>query len=185
MSQTIVRHRFSVDDYEQMIDFGILTENDRLELIRGEVYKKMPIGDRHCSSINRVTRLMVRRTGDRAIVSIQNPVRFPDSEPEPDLSLLRPRGDFYESGKPRPADVLLLIEISDTTIDFDRDVKRQLYAEAGISEYWILNLNDDTLEVHRQPQPDGTYRDVQILHRGQQIEVQALPGVVLTVDEML
>jgi Uma2 family endonuclease len=185
MAQTMVRHRFSVDDYEQMIDFGILSENDRVELIRGEILEKMSIGERHGASVNRLNRLFNRRAGDRAIVSVQNPVRFPDSEPEPDVSLLEPRDDFYESAKPLPADVLLLVEVSDTTIDYDRDVKRPLYAEARIREYWIVNLNDDTLEVHRDSQPDGTYRDVQIVRRGQQIEVAALPGVILMLDEIL
>src|SRR5260370_149114 len=107
MSQTMVRRKFSVDEYEQMIDFGIFTENDRLELIRGEILEKMSIGDRHCASVNRLNLVFTRRTGDRAIVSVQNPVRFPDSEPEPDISLPEPRDDFYESAKPQPADVLL------------------------------------------------------------------------------
>jgi Uma2 family endonuclease len=185
MPQTIVHHRFSVDDYEQMIDFGILTEDDGVELIQGEIVKKMSIGDRHCARVKRMNRLFSTRVGNRAIIGIQDPIRLPDSEPEPDVSLLRPRADFYESGKPRAADVLLLTEVSDTSIDNDRDIKGPLYATAGITEFWILNLNEDVLEVYRDPQPDGTYRDVQILRRGQQIEVQALPGVVLTVDEML
>src|SRR4051794_17446086 len=107
MPLTIVHHRFSVDDYEQMIEFGILTENDRVELIRGEIIDKMPIGDPHIASVNRLNRLLNRRVGDLAIVSVQNPIRLADSEPEPDVALLQPREDFYASGKPRPADVLL------------------------------------------------------------------------------
>ena len=185
MPLTLVRHRFTVDDYEQMINFGILTENSGVELIRGEIVKKSIMSDRHCASVKRLNRFFSRGVGECAIVSVHNPVRFPDSEPEPDLSVLRPKADFCAAGKPRAADVLLLIEVSDTSLDQDRDIKRPLYAQAGIPEYWILNLIDDTLEVHRQPQPDGTYKDVQILQRGQQVEVAALPGVILTVAEML
>jgi Uma2 family endonuclease len=183
--QPRTRHRFTVDEYEQMIEFGILGENNRVELIRGEVVDKMPIGDRHVACVNRLNRLLSRRVGDRAIVSIQNPVRFPDSEPEADATLLRPREDFYDSGKPRPADVLLLIEVADTSLLVDRDEKRPLYANAGIVEYWIVNLNDDNIEVHRQPRPDGTYADVQTKRRSAHLDIAALPGVTLAVDEVL
>lgn len=185
MALTLVRHRFSVDEYEQMIESGILTENSRVELIRGEILDKMPIGDHHFASVNRLNRLLNRKVGDEAIVSIQSPIVLADSEPEPDIALLQPRDDFYASGKPQSADVLLLIEVSDTTLEFDREVKRPLYAEAGISEYWIVNLNDDCLEVHRLPQADGTYRDVQTWKRGQEIDIAALPGIVLAVDDIL
>ena len=120
-----------------------------------------------------------------ALISIQDPIRLADSEPEPDVALLQPREDFYAARTPEPADVLLAIEVSDTSLEFDRDVKRPLYAAAGITEYWIVNLQDDCLEVYRQPQPDGTYRNVQTLRRGQQVEVAALPGVTLAVAEIL
>jgi len=185
MASTRVRFRFSVDDYEKMIEFGILTENHRVELIRGEIIDKMAIGDKHVVCVNRLNRLFIRRTGDTAIVSVQNPIRLSDSEPEPDVALWRPREDEYASGKPGPADIFLLIEVSDTTLDYDREVKRSLYAEAGIVEYWILNIPDECLEVYRQPQPDGTYRDVQTLRRGQQVEVAALPGLIVAVAEIL
>jgi Uma2 family endonuclease len=177
--------RYSVDDYEQMIERGILTENDRVELIRGEIVDKMSIGDRHAACVNRLNRLLGKKAGDTAIVAIQNPVRLADSEPEPDVALLRPRGDFYATGKPEPADVLLAIEVADSSLDYDRDVKRPMYGEAGIAEYWIVNLIDECLEVHRQPQPDGTYRDVQTLRRGQQVDVALLPAITMHVDELL
>jgi Uma2 family endonuclease len=185
MPVTLVHHRFSVDDYEQMIEFGILTENDRVELIRGEILKKMPIGDPHIASVNRLNYLFNRQVGNAAIVSVQNPIRLADSEPEPDLALLQPRADFYASGKPQPGDILLLIEVADTTLDYDRDTKRSLYAQAGIQEYWIVNLTEGCVEVYRQPQPDGTYRDVQTRRPGEQVEVVALPGVSLAVGDIL
>ena len=178
-------HRFSVNDYEEMIEYGILTENDRVELIRGEILDKMPIGNEHASRVKRLNLIFVRQVGDRVIVSVQDPIRLVDSAPEPDVALLRRVPDFYATVTPRPQDVLLLVEVSDSTLDFDRDIKRPLYAEAGIMEYWIVNLVDDCLEVHRGPQPDGTYQDVQILRRGQQVELVGLPGVIIAVADIL
>jgi Uma2 family endonuclease len=176
--------RYCVDDYEEMIRLGVLTENDRVELIRGEIVARMPIGDRHLVSVNRLNRLYNRRLGDLVIVSIQNPVRLDDSEPEPDVSLLRPREDEYASGKPRAADVLLLIEVSDSSLDYDRDVKKPLYAESGITESWIVYLVDECLEVYRNPRPDGTYEIERVLSRGESTDVVALPGLVVAVDEL-
>jgi Uma2 family endonuclease len=185
MLQSRVRFRFSVDDYEQMIKFGILTENDRVELIHGEILEKMPIGPQHAACVKRLNRLLTQLSGKAAIVSVQDPVRLTDSEPEPDVALLPPRADFYASANPQAADVFLLIEVADTTLEFDREVKGAMYAAAGIAEYWIVNLNDDCLEVYRQPTAAGTYGDVQILRRGQQITVAALPGVAVAADEVL
>ncbi|HLW63818.1 MAG TPA: Uma2 family endonuclease [Gemmataceae bacterium] len=185
MSLLRTNYRFTVAEYEQMIEFGILDENRPVELIRGEIVTKMPIGDRHAATVDRCNRIFNRKIGDRAIVRVQNPIRFPDSEPETDISLVQPHDDFYESAKPQPADVFLLLEVSDTSIEYDRDVKGPLYAQANIVEYWILNLNDDALEVYRQPQSNGTYADVRILRRGDQIEIAALPGVIVQVAELL
>ncbi|HJZ92760.1 MAG TPA: Uma2 family endonuclease [Gemmataceae bacterium] len=178
-------HRFTVATYEKMIDLGILKEDDRVELIRGEIVAKMPIGDPHIACVDRLNRLLVRAVGDDAIVSIQNPIRLADSEPEPDVVLKRPRDDFYITGKPGPADILLLIEVADASLDDDREVKRPLYAEAGIGEYWIVNLVDGCLEVHRQPRPDGTYADVRTLRPGETIEIAALPRVTVAVANVL
>jgi Uma2 family endonuclease len=185
MTARLPPHRFTVPQYEKMIDVGILNEDDRVELIRGEIVAKMPIGDLHIACIDRLTRQMIRKVGDDAIVSIQNPIRLADSEPEPDLVLKRPRDDFYASGKPGAADVLLLIEVADSTLDRDRDVKRPLYAENGITEYWIVNLPDRCLEVYRQPRPDGTYADVRMLRPGDTADVAALPGVAVPVADIL
>ena len=185
MLKTKTYHRFSVDDYERMVDTGILTENDRVELIRGEILEKMVIGDPHCACVNRLTRMFVRLTGDDAVVSVQNPIRLADSEPEPDVAVLRPRADFYAAGKPEPADILLLIEVSDTSLELDRTVKGPLYAEAGIREYWIVNLEDDCVEIHRDPEPGGSYRDVRTLRRGERIELAELPGTGVAMADVL
>jgi Uma2 family endonuclease len=177
--------KYSVDDYEEMIRLGVLTERDRVELIRGEIVPKMAIGPRHARCVKRFNSLLTQRAAGRAIVGIQDPVRLPDSEPEPDVSVLRPRADFYASGHPQPPDVFLIVEVSDSSRDDDRNIMRPLYAEARIQEFWIANLRDDCLEVYRDTQPDGTYRDARILQRGQSTDIAALPGVVIAVDEVL
>src|SRR4051812_32731465 len=120
--QLRTHHRFSVEEYERMTELGILTENDRVELIRGEILEKMTIGDRHAACVYRLSELLFLAVARAAIVGVQNPIRLADSEPEPDVTLLRRRADFYASGKPTPADVVLLTEVADTTLDFDRDV---------------------------------------------------------------
>jgi Uma2 family endonuclease len=177
-------HRFSVEAYERMVTVGILTKEDRVELIRGWIIEKMPTTDRHSGSVRRLNRLF-SRIAESVLVSVKHPIRLPDSVPEPVIALVKLRADFYASGKPRPADVLLLIEVADTSLDNDREVKRPLYAEAGILEYWIVNLTDDSLEVHRSPTPDGTYADVRTLRRGQQVDIVALAGLAVAVDELL
>ncbi len=176
--------RYSVEDYEEMIRRGALTEYDKVVLIRGEIVPKMPTGPKHSGCLKKMNRTMGVRVGDRAIVAIQDPVRLLDSQPEPDLSLLVPRADFYTLSHPEPHDILLLVEVSDSSLAVDRGLMKEIYAEAGIVEYWIVNLVDQSLEVHRGPLPDGSYRDERILKRGESIEVDALPGVVVAVDEL-
>ena len=170
-------------DYEEMIARGILNGTDRAELIRGQILEKMTIGELHLACVNRLNWWLGRQIGDRAIISIQNPVVLSDSEP--DVALLRPRTDFYASGKPTAADVLVLIEVADASLEFDRNVKGPLYAEGGITEFWIVNLVDGCVEVHRGPQADGRYADVRALRRGDTVEIAALAGCVLAVDQIL
>jgi Uma2 family endonuclease len=120
-----------------------------------------------------------------AILSIQDPIVLADSEPEPDFALLVSRADFYASGKPRPADAYLVIEVADTSLDYDREVKSPLYAENGIAEYWIVNLVDRCLEVHREPQVDGAYADVRVLRPGESISLARLPAVSACVADLI
>lgn len=176
-------HRFSLDQYERMIDAGILTEQDRCELIRGEIIEKMTIGEAHAACVMRLTRLLGLLIRDDAILSVQNHIAVSDSRPEPDLVLLTPRDDFYAESAPRPADILLLIEVADSSFEFDRTKKLPLYAESGVSEYWIANLNNDTVEVYRDPQSDGTYADAHVATLGETLTILSLPGVSITVDQ--
>lgn len=177
--------RWSVADYEKLIAHGILTENHHVELIRGEIVPKMSIGDLHASCLNRIVELFFDSVGKTATRSVQNPIRLADSEPEPDFALLVRRDDFYASGKPQPADIYLLIELADASLTYDREVKGRLYAENGVAEYWIVNLVDRCLEVHRQPQTDGTFGEVRILKAGDTVTLALLPAVSLAVGDVI
>jgi len=128
---TVQTHKrlFNVDEYHRMAATGVLSESDRVELIGGEILEMSPIGRRHAACVDRLTRLLVIRLGETAIVRVQNPIALGQhSEPQPDVSLLRPRDDFYASGHPSPEDVLLVIEVCETSIDYDRDIKLPEYA---------------------------------------------------------
>ena len=151
--------KYSVDDYEEMIRLGVLTERDRVELIRGEIIPKMAIGPRHSTCVKGLNQLLTQRAAGRAIVGVQDPVRLPDSEPEPDISLVRPPKERCLTIHPQPADIFLVVEVADSTLDDDRNIMRPLYAESGIQEFWIANLRDNCLEVYRGPRPDGTYQE--------------------------
>ncbi|HEX3148825.1 MAG TPA: Uma2 family endonuclease [Gemmataceae bacterium] len=175
--------RWTVEQYENMIRHGILTENNNVELIRGEIVPKMPKGDLHTWCLKILIRLF-GPLSDRTILSVQDPIYLADSAPEPDVVLLAFRDDCYRSVKPRAADALLVVEVADSSLKYDREVKGPLYAENGIAEYWIVNL-DGCLEVFRQPQPDGTYADSQVLRSGDSLSLSLLPGVSVAVAEFL
>jgi Uma2 family endonuclease len=181
--QQLTRWRFTVHDYHRMGEAGILHEDDRVELIEGELVEMTAIGTRHFSCLNRLNRLFVMNVGDEAIVSVQNPVRLNEyNEPQPELTVIRSR-DYRES-LPMPKDVLLLIEVSDTTPAYDRGVKLPLYAQAGIREVWIVDLVSETIERYTDPSEEG-YRLADQIRRGQTLESDALPGLTPSVDEVL
>jgi Uma2 family endonuclease len=160
------RRRFTVDEYHRMAKAGILHEDDPIELIEGELIEMAAVGSRHMACVNELTRIFIQQLDDRAIVSIQNPVRLSSyTEPEPDLAILRPRPDRYRKAIPLPEDVLLLIEVSDTTFPYDRGRKLPLYAAAGIPELWIADLPRRRFLVHRRPE-GKSYADVAIVKQG-------------------
>jgi len=179
------RYRFSVDDYERMGEVGILGEDDRVELIYGEIEYMSPIGGPHLTSVNRANRALTRQTdGAEYYVQVQGSIRIPDqrSEPQPDLAILRVG---YNEWKPADAkDVVLVIEVSDTTLDYDRGVKLPLYAAAGIPEAWLFNLGAKRIERHTDPRADG-YRTVAYAERGQRLASTMLPNLVFDTDELL
>ena len=151
---TQTRRLFNVDDYYAMAEAGILSPGDRVELLDGEIIAMDPISSMHASCVTRLMYLIFDQVGQRAIVRVQNPVRLnSDSEPQPDITLLK-RGN-YSAAHPGPGDVLLLIEVADTTVDLDRECKLPLYARAGIAEYWIVDLTERVVEVYTDPSGTG------------------------------
>ena len=176
---------FTVSEYHRLAHHGILQENDRVELLDGRIYEMNPIGSRHAQCVRRLTTLLVLKVTPKALVSIQNPVRLDDrSEPEPDVALLEPK-EVYGSRHPRPDDVLLLIEVADTTLDFDRDVKPLLYARAGVRELWVLALEEERVHVYRRPGSNG-YAEHAVVERGAALDITALPEVgAIAVADML
>ncbi len=185
MSVQLLRRKFTVEQYHKMAESGILTENDRVELIRGEIIEMSPIGRRHAACVNRLVRLFTQCLGERMILSPQNPVELDDtSEPQPDIVLLQPREDFYESASPQASDIFLLIEVADTTVQYDRQVKIPLYAEDNIAEVWLVDINGQCVEVYREPASDG-YQNIQKFERGQTLSILAFGDVNITVNEVL
>ncbi|WP_009630660.1 Uma2 family endonuclease [Synechocystis sp. PCC 7509] len=184
MSIQLLKRQFTIQNYHQMVVAGILSEDERVELIQGEIVKMSPIGIRHASCVNRLLKLFSQSLGDRATVIVQNPVVLNNlSEPQPDVALLKPRADFYATGHPQPQDILLLVEVADTTIESDRAIKIPLYASSGISEVWLVDVNQQVIEVFREP-TDNSYQSIQKFQLGE-IFVQAFPDVSFAVERIL
>lgn len=145
-------HQISVVDYQKMAEIGILEMNAKVELIEGEIIDMAPIGSKHASYVNRLTREIVAKVSNAALVSVQNPIILGGlSEPEPDLALLKPKANDYEDSLPKAEDVLLLIEVSDTTLKYDRQIKAPLYARFSIPEYWLIDTQKVTVTIFQKP----------------------------------
>ena len=180
-----LRHRFDVDDYHRMAAAGILTRADRVELIEGEVVDMAPIGSAHGGKVNRLTSLVGRLAADGMVVaSVQGPLRLDRrNEPQPDLMLLRPRADFYESGHPTAADVLLLVEVADSSLAYDRGPKLALYARHGVPEVWVVDLVGRVVEVCTKPGPEG-YAERRRVSEGA-VTPALVPGLGIDVAALL
>jgi len=184
MAVALPKYRFTVRDYHRMVDAGILDEDSRVELIEGEVVPMSPVGPPHGAAVDRAAATFFRKCGDRVIVRVQCAVELdPHNEPQPDLLLLRPREDFYAAAQPSPADVLLAVEVSDTTLSRDRRTKLPLYARSGIPEVWISNLKAHRLELCRRPSGDG-YADITVLGPDELMSAQLLPDLSFTAREL-
>jgi Uma2 family endonuclease len=179
------RHRLTVADYDRMGEAGVFAPGTRVELIEGEVIDMASISSRHASAVARLNRAATAAVGTMAIVQIQNPVRLGDrSEPEPDLMLLKPRDNFYAHAHPTPADVLLLIEVADSSARYDREIKLPLYARHGVCEVWIVDLDARLVRFFRSPVND-TYTDITATETPLAAPVAALPGVALDLRGLL
>ena len=181
----VQRHRFDVEEYHRMAEAGILSEDDRVELIDGEIVEKSPIGSAHQAVVDRLNRLLTNFAAQEYIVRPQGPVRLDEhDEPQPDIALLRYREDFYEGEHPGPRDTLLLIEVSDSSLEYDRSVKLPLYAGASVSEVWIVNLAGGEVESHSGPRSNG-YQTTRRYSRGEEAVSETVPALRLGVDRIL
>jgi len=180
----VTRRAITVADYYKMADAGILSEQDRVELIEGQLIEMVPIGSEHASKVNNLAYLLITTLGNRAVVSVHNPVRLSNIlEPEPDVAVLKPRPDRYASGHPTAADVLLLIEVADSSLDYDRLVKARLYARHGVPEFWVVNVRARIITVHRNPAGDA-YTDVTDRSPLDMLDIATLPGSTMPAGEI-
>ena len=178
------RRRFTRAEYRRMAEVGILGEDDRVELVRGEIVEMSPPGRRHIAFVDNLTQRLVLRLAGRAIVSVQNPVVLAeDSEPQPDLAVRRLRPVPYKEREAHAGDVLLLIEVAESSLAYDRSTKLRLYAEAGIPEYWVVDCTAEVVEVYRTADPEG-YRDVTRVAGTATLTLQAFPDVELTTTDV-
>ena len=185
MRADVEKRRVSVDEYYAMAEAGILSRGDRVELVDGEILAMTPIGPAHASAVDRAANVLMRGAGEQAIVRVQNPIRLaPFNEPQPDLALLRPAVHAYRTAHPQPRDILLVVEIAESSLQYEQHVKGPLYARYGIIEYWLVDLGTQT--VSRHTSPDGNaYQDVVVRGRGELIAPVALPHCLVSIDDLV
>jgi Uma2 family endonuclease len=178
------RHRFTVKEYNEMAQLGLLDPDARVELIDGDIIEMPPIGPAHATIVTRLSTLLTRAVGDWATVRTQSPILVGQtSEPEPDLALVKPR-DVYYHRHPEAEDILLVCEVSQSSAAYDRIKKGRLYSRAWIPEYWLIDIPRQQVEVYRSPGPDG-YREKQELHKGDSVSPLALPELTIQVGQIL
>lgn len=178
------KFKFTTQQYQLMHEAGFFDDGDRLELIDGEIKIMSPIGRKHATCVARLTDLFVNRLFRKAIIWPQNSIRLKDnSEPQPDLAILKFRDDFYEAGLPTPEDILLIIEVADSSIDYDRDVKSPLYSTAGIPEMWLFDVNQKIIEAYSQPSRFG-YKQIHRYNEGDTLSILAFPDIMFNWNEL-
>ena len=184
MALRVPRGPFTVDTYQRLGELGVLRPEDRVELIDGQVVEMTPIGDRHANTVRRLARLFARTLIDLAVLDVQNPVVLGERDaPQPDLTLLKPSDDAYPR-HPRARDILLAVEVADTTFAYDREVKLPRYARAGIPETWLVDLAGERILVCRRPTRER-YASVRACSRGEAVTPVRFPGVTFSVDDIL
>lgn len=177
------RRRLTVDEYQKMGEVGILARDEHTELIDGEIVQMSPIGGRHVQVVSRLTHLLVLAAGASWGVNVQSPIALPPySEPQPDIAVVKARS--YGREIPRPEDVLLVMEVSDSSLEYDRETKLPMYADYGISEAWVVDINGETTTRYTEPM-DGSYTATETVHSSMEIESMVLPGLTIRVDEIL
>jgi Uma2 family endonuclease len=185
MLRQLAKHWISVDEYQRMGAAGVFLPAKRLELLEGEIYEMSPIGSPHAACVKFLSALLNRLFNAKFIVSAQDPIRLDDfSEPQPDVALLRWRDDFYRHAHPTPADVLLVIEVADSTVESDRSYKVPLYAKAGIREAWLVNLVEECVELYAEPEGDA-YQTVRRFARGEVVPAHSIEHLNINVSDIL
>jgi Uma2 family endonuclease len=180
----VPRHRLTVADYHRLGEAGVLRKGDRVELLEGQLVDMSPIGPRHALAIDLLNRLLPGALGEQAWLRVQNPIVLDDaSEPQPDFAVVRHPWSGYPDAHPRPPDILLLIEVADSSLEFDLGAKLELYARAGIREFWVVDLTSNRVLVHRSP-GDGRYDSVTIIDTSGMLQVEALPGVTISATQI-
>lgn len=185
MAVEFTRRLFTVDDYYRMAQAGVFAEDERVELIEGEIIEMSPAGSRHAGGITGIANLLNARKGDSPLlVSVQNPVRLNDgTEPQPDIAVLRWRDDYYVGSHPTPADVLLVIEVADSSLVMDLVTKAGSYARAGIPEYWVFDLVKNEIAFHAQPE-NGVYKEVRRVPPDEFVSLGACPLIAVSFSEV-
>lgn len=184
-SPVLERKKFTSDEVHRMMEAGILPEESGWELINGEIIHRMTIGSKHAGTVKRINLILTRLLGDKFIIGVQDPVQISQrNEPEPDITVLKMRDDFYTENHPTPEDVILLIEVSVSTLGFDRQTKKEIYADAGIAEFWLVNLENNTVEVYTNPK-SGSYFEMKIYERGDIIYSKHIADLKLRVADIL
>lgn len=178
-------HKLTVEAYHRMGAAGVFAPDARSELIRGEVVDMAPIGTKHASVVRRLNQRLSTAAGARGLVAVRDPIQLDTrSEPQPDLALLAPRADFYSDRHPLPADVLLIIEVADTTLRYDREVKMPLYAEAGVREAWLVDVEARSVTIHRDPAAAAGYRSTREALPGETVTLAADPAIAVSLTDL-
>ena len=184
MSVSISRRLFTTKEFRDMVEAGVFQEDDRLELVDGEIAEMSPIGSRHAACVRKLN-LLLRGVGGRALVDVQNPLGISeDNDFYPDVVLLKPRADNYAGEIPGTSDTLLVIEVADTTLRFDRSIKKPRYAAAGAPELWIVDLEGSRVWVHRKPL-EGDYGEIFEARPGDVLKVPGMPDVEIQVSDLV
>ncbi len=185
MNALLAKRPFTTTEYHKLLENGFFTEDDRVELIDGEIITMSPIGPKHAGCVNKLNKMLNQIAGQVAIVAAQNPIWLNEySEPQPDISLLKYRNDFYMTNHPTPQDILIAIEVADSTLEGDRQIKIPKYAQAGISEAWLIDLVNDRIEIYALPN-EGVYQEIRIVLRHQEIVSPTLPELKLKASDIL
>lgn len=185
MAVEVMRRRFMTTDYHRLAEVGILTEDDRVELVDGEIVNMSPVGARHAGCVTRLEAFLHRQIADIAQIRVQNPLQLDAyGEPEPDIVVVTPREDFYAQAHPTPPDVFMLVEVADSSLGYDRSVKLPLYAGAQIRETWLVDLEGEAVERHTDP-VEGSYRLLLRAGRGETVESTTVPGLAFRVEDVL